>query len=270
MKILKPILATILLVGTVHSVAFAQASETRAILDRLATLESMIQALASQLADLTAKVRPDPPSPIEVIPPQEVNVNDAAMKGSAKATIVLIEFSDFECPFCGRHAQSSYGDIRRQYVETGKVKYVFKHFPIEQLHRFARKAAEAAECAGEQGKFWEFHDSLFANQQALSSNDLSDRARAVELDVTSFDSCLSGGKMNARVADDLAEARRLGLTATPAFVLGELGNDGTVTVTRRIIGAQSFSVFQAALDYFLVRSHIEADSGHTRNSRSAG
>lgn len=82
----------------------------------------------------------------------EISIVDAPTKGAASAKIVLIEYSDFECPYCGRHAQGAYRDIERQYVDTGKIKYVFRHLPLDQIHPSARKAAEAAECAREQGK----------------------------------------------------------------------------------------------------------------------
>jgi protein-disulfide isomerase len=169
-------------------------------------------------------------------------------KGSPAAQIVLIEFSDFECPFCGQHSQGAYAEIQQQYVSKGKIQYAFRHFPLDQLHPAARQAAEAAACANEQGKFWEFHDKLFVNQHALQLANLQEYAKSVQVDGTKFDACMTGHQMAARVATDVSEARRLGLSATPAFVIGELQPNQTVRATRRIIGAHPMEVFRLALD----------------------
>jgi protein-disulfide isomerase len=102
-------------------------------------------------------------------------------KGASGARVILIEFSDFECPYCGRHFRQTLPRIDREYVQTGKVRYVFRHFPLESLHKEAFKAAEAALCAGDQQKFWEMHDRLFAHQDALATGKLPGHAAALGL-----------------------------------------------------------------------------------------
>ncbi len=217
--------------------------------ERLKGVEDALRSLSTQIAELNSKFRPSPrPSPVEMIPPTDVSLNGVALKGASTAKIVLIEFSDFECPFCGQHAQGPYAEIQQQYVSKGKIQYAFRHFPLDQLHPAARQAAEAAACANAQGRFWEFHDMLFVNQRALQLPKLQEYAKTAQVDSSKFDACMTGRQMAAPVADDLAEARRLGLSATPAFVIGEIQPNQTVRVTRRIVGAYPMPVFQLELD----------------------
>jgi protein-disulfide isomerase len=120
------------------------------------------------------------------------------------------------------------------------------HMPIERLHPFAPKAAEAAECARDQGKFWEMHDQLFATD-SLTTDALKGHAQTVGVDVAVFDTCLSSGATSDRVKRDLLEAQRLGLNGTPAFLIGVIGDNGRVTVTKRITGSQPFAAFDQAI-----------------------
>jgi protein-disulfide isomerase len=230
-----------------------------ALLSRLDTVEGTVRSLEKQVSELNAMLRGKlPPSPSGEVPPFEFTVAGAPSKGMNAANVVLIEFSDFQCPFCGRHAKTAYQELQRQFVETGKVRYVFLNLPLENLHPFAFKAAEAAACAGDQGRFWEMHDRLFADQQSLAVTDLLNDGQMLGLDQAKFQSCLIDGKMTATVRKDMAEARRLGLTGTPAFLIGEVKPDGTVTVASRINGAQPFHVFQAALETSLAKSTRQA------------
>ena len=212
------------------------------ILQRLGALEKQVTELTSLVRSLL------PPPPVADIEPVHLTIANAPAKGSPAAKFVLIEYSDFECPFCGQHAKTVYSQLQNKFIETGRVKYIFRHLPLEQIHPYATKAAEAAECAREQGKFWEFHDRLFANQKALSPADLSNYARAEGLNVAAFQSCVLDGRTNARVRDDLAEAGRLGLTGTPAFLFGEVQSDATVRITLKMTGAHPLQIFETALD----------------------
>jgi protein-disulfide isomerase len=219
---------------------------------RLELLEQAVRALERQVSDLTTTLRAAlPPSPILDIQPFDLNIDNAATKGSRSATVALIEYSDFQCPFCGQHSKTAYRELQREFVDTGRIRYVFRNLPIESLHPLAFKAAEAGECAREQNKFWEMHDRLFSNQQALGISDLLDHAQALNVDFAIFRGCLTDGAMTAKVRDDLAEAGRLGLTATPVFLVGQFQGDGSVRIRRKITGAQPFQVFQAALEAFL-------------------
>ena len=142
--------------------------------------------------------------------------------------------------------------IEREYVATGKVKYVLRDFPLEAIHKDAFKAGEAAHCAGEQGKFWEMHARLFAHQGALGPNDLVQRAQALGLDVPRFQQCLESAKYAPRIRKDLADGQRAGVSGTPTFFLGLSEPNGReVRVVRMIRGALPYTSFKDAIDSLL-------------------
>jgi protein-disulfide isomerase len=135
--------------------------------------------------------------------------------------------------------------IEKEYIKTGKVKYVFRDFPIESIHPQAFKAHEAANCAGEQGKYWEMHDRLFSNPKALGEKELQSYASALDLDLQSFDQCLNSGKNAAEIRKDTAEGVKAGVRGTPTFLLGLTEQDPSkVKVTMIIRGAQPYSRFK--------------------------
>lgn len=220
----------------------AQNVDSRAIVDRLEALEKQVAELNTLLRALL------PPPPIEQVTPFALNIANAPTKGSSAAKIAVVEFSDFECPYCGRHAQTVYPQLQRQYIDNGTLMYVFRHFPLQKLHPNAFKAAEAAECARDQGKFWEMHDRLFTNQKALTESDLSNHAGAIGVDSARFKPCLSNGTKSSRVKEDAAEGERLELQATPSFFIGRVTGNGQVLITRKISGALALPVFQTAID----------------------
>src|SRR6266704_659322 len=119
-----------------------------------------------------------------------VSLDGVPSLGDEKAPIAIVEFSDYQCPYCGRHANTVLPQIIKDYVSTGKVRYIVRDVPIEAIHPQAFKAAEAAHCAGDQGKFWEMHDRLFQNQQLLAVSDLAAHALALGLDGPKFQPCL--------------------------------------------------------------------------------
>jgi protein-disulfide isomerase len=142
--------------------------------------------------------------------------------------------------------------IDTEYIKTGKLKYIVRDFPLESIHPRAFKAAEAAHCAGEQGKYWEMHDRMFANQRQLAPSDLTAHAQAVALDAAKFQGCLDSGKHAARVRKDMLEGQRAGVRATPTFFLGvQESNDTSLRVVRVIRGAQPFSRVKDAIDSVL-------------------
>jgi len=165
----------------------------------------------------------------------------------AGATLALVEFSDFQCPYCGAYTRDTYPHIQRDYVRRGLVNYVFRHFPLDTIHPFAVKAAEAAECAGEQGKFWEMHDRLFAYQDRLNDAAVQQYAADTGLDVRRFVSCLKG-RVTQRIKEDKAEGLRLGVVSTPTFFLGVVDSDGTIKIRRKVTGAQPYDFFAMTID----------------------
>ncbi|MFZ5440395.1 MAG: thioredoxin domain-containing protein [Myxococcota bacterium] len=168
---------------------------------------------------------------------EEPRVQVAAIgpaRGPEGAKITIVEFSDFECPFCGR-AEESVSQVMEKYA--GKVRLVFRHFPLD-FHPNAPKAAEASMCANDQGKFWEMHKVLFANRSALSVDDLKKHAATIGLDAAKFAECLDGGKMKAVVEKDKKDGAEVGVNGTPAFFInGKL-----------LSGAQPFSEFEKVID----------------------
>lgn len=184
-----------------------------------------------------------------------LSANGAAFLGDKNAPVTLIEFFDYQCPFCARHVRETLPQIERDYIKTGKLKYVIRDFPIESIHPQAFKAHEAARCAAEQQKYWEMHARLLANSQALSGNGLEGHARALGLDVPSFQLCMDSGKHAAGVRLDQAEAGKVGVNGTPSFFLGLTDpNDSKIKALRTIRGAQPFGAFKEAIDNLLLLS----------------
>ena len=172
--------------------------------------------------------------------PVAVAADDAAL-GPANAPVTLVEFSDFQCPFCQR-ISPTLKRIRETYGD--KVRIVWKDFPLTSIHPEAFKAAEAGHCAREQGKFWEYHDRLFANQQALQPDALKAHAVALGLDAAAFNACLDSAKHSDRVQEQIGVGARLGINSTPAaFING-----------RQVTGAQPYEVFAAIIDEELARA----------------
>ena len=143
-----------------------------------------------------------------------VSTQGAPVRGATEAPVTLVEFSDFHCPFCNR-AQATLKQVLERY--PGKIKLVYRDFPLDRLHPQASKAAEAARCANDQGKFWEYHDVLYTNAPRGGPEDLRRYAEQVGLDVPEFDQCVSSGAHRAGVQRDMEEGSRLGVTGTPAF-----------------------------------------------------
>lgn len=174
------------------------------------------------------------------------------VRGDAKAPVTIIEYTDLQCPFCARYAQGTFSQIENEYVKSGKVRYIVKDFPLESIHPNALKAAEATRCAAEQGKGWDMHDRLFANQQKLGPDQLPTYADALGLDVEKFKTCLGSGKHGAAVRKDMAEGQSAGVTGTPSFVLGVTDTkSGKLKPAKVLTGAQAFSAFKAAIDDLL-------------------
>ena len=217
-------------------------------------LRKELQAMQRQLQEIRTllQARPAQPAAAAAQPPlpAELMTEGAPFKGSPNAPLTIVEFSDFQCPFCGRHWQQTYGQLDKEYISTGKVRYVFRHFPLEGIHPQAFKAGEAAECAAAQGKFWEMHDRLFVNQQALMPADLVTHAQAIGLDGTRFATCFAG-QMAGRVRADLAMGTQAGVGSTPSFFVGVSMLGGKIKVLRKLNGALPFATFKSTIDGLL-------------------
>jgi protein-disulfide isomerase len=192
-----------------------------------------------------------------------IDVAGAPALGPADQIVTLVEFSDYECPFCIRHFTQTMPEIEERYIKTGRIRYVFKDFPIDQLHPGARRAHEAARCANEQGKFWNLHTRLFSPGGSHSDADLDARAAEAGLDMTPFESCLASGRTAASVLESVRTAAELGATGTPSFFVG-LRDPATdeVKVLANITGAHPFSEFEKAIEAVASRA---TPAGTTRN-----
>ena len=188
-----------------------------------------------------------PPAPAG---PVRASLGDVPALGRPDAPVTLVEFSDYQCPFCQRFFLATLPALKKDYIDTGKVRYVFRDFPLDQIHPQARKAAEAAHCAGEQGKYWEMHDVLFGNQQALQPPKLSEHARTLGLDGSRFDACLTSGTHAARVSQGLTDGQAAGVQGTPGFVVAKTTTGDTVEGAL-VVGAQPVEVFRRLIDQLL-------------------
>jgi len=172
-------------------------------------------------------------------PPKfEVPVDPARLRGDPKAPVTIVEFSDFSCPFC-RKAEATLKELLAKY--PGGIKVSYRDFPLSQIHPRAELAAEASRCAGEQGKYWEYHDLLFANSDKQDRGDLIEHARTLKLDEQQFDACLSGGKYKREIQRDMQMGASSGVSGTPGFFV-----NGTF-----LNGAQPVDVFEKIIDQAL-------------------
>jgi protein-disulfide isomerase len=168
-----------------------------------------------------------------------VDIEGRPVRGNPKAPITIVEFSDFQCPYCSR-ARPTVNKVREAYGD--QVRVIFRNFPL-QIHAEAQKAGEAASCAGEQGKFWEMHDLMFANQQKLKVADLKEQAAGLGLNAETFNQCLDSGKHASDVQKDTEQGADYGVTGTPAFFING----------RPLVGAQPYESFAQLIDDELER-----------------
>ena len=177
--------------------------------------------------------------------------NEPSM-GSASAKVTVMEISDYHCPFCKRQTQQTFPQLVNDYVKTGKVQYIFVDYPIAQLHPTAARAHEAAICAGEQGKYWEMHVSLFNNPIAKDDAGLLSQGKSLGLDANAFRSCLTSGRHAASVQASVQRMEGLGISGTPMTVIGLTPAPGQpMKVVKYVYGALPYSAFKEAIDAVL-------------------
>lgn len=216
--------------------------QIEALKQNQSTLQKEIEGIKDFLREKFA------PSPVER---KEIflSVEDNSVIGDRNAKVTLVEFSDYQCPFCGRHLRQTMPQIEKNYIRSGRIKYVFRDYPIESIHPQAFKAAEAARCAGEHGQYWKMHDRLFGNQKDLGVKDLPRHAQAIGLDLPKFQECLNSGKFKAKIHKDMADGQTAGVRGTPTFFLGFTdANNSTVKTVFIIRGAQPYDAFKEAIE----------------------
>lgn len=178
-----------------------------------------------------------------------VDVRGAPSKGTTDAPVTMIEFSDFQCPHCRRHARETMPQVERDYIATGKLRYVFRDLPISMRPR-SRRAAEAAHCAGDQGRYWQMHDRLFASANATSDDHLQVHAEVLGLDTDVFLACLNDGKRADVVLRSAEEAEELGISGTPTFLFG-ISDGDSVRDIRALRGAKHYAVLKEQIEAML-------------------
>lgn len=239
----------ILLVGAQVTHASDDLESLRQEIESLKTGQQAIQKELVEIKQLLQGPRRKPA--VEAID-LRLSLDGAPVKGDPQAPLILMEFSDYECPFCARHFQTTWPQIAQHYIRTGKLRYVFRDFPLEAIHRHAVKAAEAAHCAGEQGRYWSMHDRLFAHRTALGAEKLPHHAEAVGLVLPEFQACLDSGRYADQVRQGFADGKKAGVRGTPTFFVGIIGDQRrTISATRVIRGAVPFAEFQKVLEHLL-------------------
>jgi protein-disulfide isomerase len=213
-------------------------------------LVETVSALNDSVKNLEAKVsglasgRPAAPSA-----PKSLAFNNTNAMGSKKARVAIIEYTDYQCPFCSRHSKQVLPEIKKKLVETNKVAYVVEDFPLG-FHGAAKKAAVAANCAGKQGKYWPMHDALFASPNRLGEELYQEIATAEKLNMKKFSACLNDPDNEKAIDRSIAAGSEIGVTGTPKFFIGQIEGDTIINVTS-ISGAQSYGVFEAAVEKHL-------------------
>jgi len=212
-------------------------------------LRATLQAIQKDIAEMKQALARQVPRPRGV--GATIDLSDRPSRGEASAKVTLVEFSDYECPFCASYVRGTYPAIEAAYIKTGKVRTVFFDTPLVNLHKAAFKAAQAAACAREQGKYWEMHDRLFQSQASLEPWD--PHAEALGLDVARFRECLESGRYDTRIRHDMGEGQKLGVTSTPTFMIGQASPDDStkIKVVAALRGAAPFADFKAAIDPLL-------------------
>ena len=179
-----------------------------------------------------------------------INVFGEPFRGANTARVAIVEYSNFDCSFCGKFARTVFPRIDEDYISPGKVRYYFRDLP-EPQETNAWLKARAARCAGDQGKFWEMHELLFANQ-TVTGHDLATLAQAIGLDSEKFNECLSSEKYLVNIERSVAGAKGMEIFGTPAFLIGTLSEDGGfVAVKKVLVGAESYDSLKAVLDPLL-------------------
>jgi protein-disulfide isomerase len=264
-------LATLLLILTSAVPALAQApsmpspADPQDIRQELTALREAQQAIAAEVTAIRTMLeqamgpRPAPAAGGAVAAgagAQPLTIAGRPSRGNPRAKVTVVEYSDYECPYCGQYVADVYGQIDRDYIKTNKINYVFKNYPITQLHPASIKAHKAAACAGDQGRYWEMHDKLFADQRNFNLDRFVEHASMLKLDAVAFRACLESTKHEDVIQQDVLEAQNGGVQGTPVFVFALTDPNGKqITPARVLVGAQPYAAFKDAIDAMLAQAN---------------
>jgi len=220
--------------------------EVRALRADITKISRDIEKLRSQ-ADDRAAIATAPVAPVNPAAAATLALEkDDISLGNPDARIAIVEFTDYQCPYCLRFHQSAYSEIKKNYIDTGKVRYVVRDFPLD-FHAEARSAAIAVNCADKQGKYWEMRDELFANQTSLGDTLYARLATQLDLDEGSFKSCIGQEDVAKLVQSDVSYGESIGVRGTPNFFVGRI-DDANLVDIQQITGAQPYRAFSNAID----------------------
>ncbi|MCU7811082.1 MAG: DsbA family protein [Candidatus Thiodiazotropha sp. (ex Notomyrtea botanica)] len=250
------ICSAILIMVSINATWITDVEAQQRIDDRLITISNdQADAIVKELKEIRkllesidkkgvaqAPKRPSPPTTAKV------SIKDSKSMGSAEAPVTVVEFTDYQCPYCLRFVQQTFPKLKKEFIDTGKVRWVVRDLPLG-FHKNARKAAQAAHCAGDQGKYWQLHHVLFANAKRLEEINLPKYAQQIRLDTTTFNNCLASGKHLTQIDQSSRDAGSVKITGTPTFVVGKSAND--FIEGNRIVGARDYKAFETEITKLL-------------------
>ena len=212
-------------------------------------VQILVAALVASCAHASPGALPGPAAPTVEAATPTGDGPDFNVIGSYDVRVVVIEFTDLECPYCAHIANQIFPRVKTAYVDTGRIRYVSRDLPL-RMHAHAETAAVAARCAGEQGRYWEYRHAVFADQQRIGANPWEELAKALGLDISRFESCRRDGHQLEAVRADVQFAHSQGLASTPSFALGRLVN-GEFVLAEKFSGARTYEAFAAKIDALL-------------------
>lgn len=212
----------------------------------LAELKAIRQEMGKLREDLSRQAVARRPTTEADPLAKKLSFGEGMVLGNKKATVALVEFSDYQCPFCARFHRTVFEELKKKYIDTGQVLYVFHDFPLPS-HGEAKPAAVAARCAGEQGAYWAMQRVFFGNQQRLGAEYYRDTAKSLGLRASEFSRCIDQGVLQKRVEKDMAYGQELGVSGTPTFFVGRI-RGSEIQDLKQLKGAQPYEAFATTID----------------------
>jgi protein-disulfide isomerase len=225
----------------------------RSLLDGAAALAMLVASAVLIWVSLSNRASPFTDTANDEVPAEPLSLAGAVVRGDAHAPLAIIEYSDFSCPFCRQFATQTLTSLEERYIRPGRVLFAYRPLPLESLHPLALRAAQAAECANRQGRFWEMHDRLLQNDRTAAGGDFVEHARSLGLNAETFTECFAKDEVSNAIRRDVAEAKKLRITGTPTFLVGVVLPDGRVRIRRRLFGARSLQDFADVIEPLLIR-----------------
>lgn len=245
------LISTSLLLFSISAWSASTKQEVQKLSEQVEAMQKDLAEIKKMIKDI--KAAPAPRAAQPAFKEQVISIGPSPYKGKADATVTLVEFSDYQCPFCARNYRQVVPTLEKEYIDTGKLKFVMRENPIPSLHRNATNASLAALCANDQGKYWEMHNIMFDNQRELGADNLKAFAGELGLDTATFNECLDSKKHEKQIQSDIASGAKLGVRGTPGFVLGltDPKDPDKAKMSVFVKGAKSADHFKAVIEDLL-------------------